>query len=110
MARPSQSESTWAAWPINESVNVSSPGYPTGNPHTIHSRALHHARNSNHPVPSTNGGQLDDFSRVSRRVAAGSRKRVMIASSQLTYMGLLLAVFANQACLPVPSMAFLMVA
>jgi membrane protein DedA with SNARE-associated domain/rhodanese-related sulfurtransferase len=34
----------------------------------------------------------------------------MIVSSQLTYMGLLLAVFANQACLPVPSIAFLMVA
>jgi membrane protein DedA with SNARE-associated domain/rhodanese-related sulfurtransferase len=34
----------------------------------------------------------------------------MIASSQLTYMGLLLAVFANQACLPVPSMVFLMIA
>ena len=71
---------------------------------------MHHARNSNHPAPSTNGGQLDNVSRVNSRAAAGSRKRVMIASSQLTYMGLLLAVFANQACLPVPSMAFLMVA
>ena len=34
----------------------------------------------------------------------------MIDSSQLTYTGLLLAVFANQACLPVPSMTFLMMA
>ena len=34
----------------------------------------------------------------------------MIDSSQLTYTGLLLAVFANQACLPVPSVTFLMMA
>jgi membrane protein DedA with SNARE-associated domain/rhodanese-related sulfurtransferase len=34
----------------------------------------------------------------------------MATSSQLTYLGLLLAVFANQACLPIPSVAFLMAA
>jgi membrane protein DedA with SNARE-associated domain/rhodanese-related sulfurtransferase len=34
----------------------------------------------------------------------------MIASSQLTYSGVLLAVFANQICLPIPSVVFLMAA
>jgi membrane protein DedA with SNARE-associated domain/rhodanese-related sulfurtransferase len=34
----------------------------------------------------------------------------MTASSQLTYTGVLLAVFANQICLPVPSVVFLMAA
>ncbi|MBV8904102.1 MAG: VTT domain-containing protein [Acidobacteriia bacterium] len=34
----------------------------------------------------------------------------MMASSQLTYGGLLLAVFGNQICLPVPSIVFLMAA
>ncbi|MBV8811850.1 MAG: VTT domain-containing protein [Acidobacteriaceae bacterium] len=34
----------------------------------------------------------------------------MMASSQLTYGGLLLAVFGNQVCLPIPSVVFLMAA
>ena len=34
----------------------------------------------------------------------------MIAASQLTYTGVLLAVFANQICLPIPSVVFLMAA
>ena len=34
----------------------------------------------------------------------------MTTSLQLTYTGVLLAVFANQLCLPVPSVVFLMAA
>jgi membrane protein DedA with SNARE-associated domain/rhodanese-related sulfurtransferase len=34
----------------------------------------------------------------------------MTAASQLTYTGVLVAVFANQACLPIPSIVFLMAA
>ena len=34
----------------------------------------------------------------------------MTAFSQLTYLGVLLAVFGNQICLPIPSIVFLMAA
>ena len=61
-------------------------------------------------VPGARGISSTVFRQVRFNSGVGGYREAPVTSLQLTYTGVLLAVFGNQLCLPIPSIVFLMAA